>query len=43
MSKLLEQINYPADLRNLKKDQLIQVSRELREELINVDQFDPCW
>jgi len=36
MSKLLEQINYPADLRNLKKDQLIQVSKELREELINV-------
>ena len=36
MSKLLEQINYPADLRNLKKYQLIQVSKELREELINV-------
>jgi len=36
MSKLLENINYPADLRKLKKDQLNQVSNELREELINV-------
>jgi len=36
MSKLLEQINYPADLRKLKKEQLNQVSNELREELINV-------
>jgi 1-deoxy-D-xylulose-5-phosphate synthase len=36
MSKLLEQINYPSDLRKLKKQQLNQVSDELREELINV-------
>jgi len=36
MSILLEQINYPADLRKLKKEQLNQVSKELREELINV-------
>ena len=36
MSILLDQINYPADLRKLKKDQLKQVSDELREELINV-------
>jgi 1-deoxy-D-xylulose-5-phosphate synthase len=36
MSKLLEQINYPSDLRKLKKEQLAQVSNELREELINV-------
>jgi 1-deoxy-D-xylulose-5-phosphate synthase len=36
MSKLLEQINYPADLRKLKKEQLTQVTNELREELINV-------
>ena len=36
MSKLLEQINYPADLRKLKKEQLAQVSSELREELVNV-------
>jgi len=36
MSKLLNQINYPTDLRRLKKDQLKQVSNELREELINV-------
>jgi 1-deoxy-D-xylulose-5-phosphate synthase len=36
MSKLLEQINYPADLRKLKKEQLDQVSNELREELVNI-------
>ena len=36
MSILLEQINYPADLRKLKKEQLTQVSKELREELVNV-------
>ena len=36
MSKLLEKINYPADLRKLKKEQLNQVSNELREELVNV-------
>ena len=36
MSKLLEQINYPKDLRKLKKNQLKQVSEELREELISV-------
>jgi 1-deoxy-D-xylulose-5-phosphate synthase len=36
MSILLDQINYPADLRKLKKSQLIQASHELREELVNV-------
>jgi 1-deoxy-D-xylulose-5-phosphate synthase len=36
MSILLDQINYPTDLRKLKKNQLKQVSEELREELINV-------
>ena len=36
MNKLLEQINYPTDLRKLKKEQLNQVSSELREELVNV-------
>ena len=36
MSKLLEHINFPEDLRKLKKNQLKQVSEELREELINV-------
>jgi 1-deoxy-D-xylulose-5-phosphate synthase len=36
MSKLLDQINFPADLRKLKKNQLRKVSEELREELINV-------
>ena len=36
MSKLLDQINFPADLRKLKKNQLKKVSDELREELIGV-------
>jgi len=36
MSTLLKQINYPADLRKLKKNQLKQVSDELREELVDV-------
>ena len=36
MSILLDQINFPADLRKLKKNQLKQVSEELRKELINV-------
>ena len=34
--KLLDKINYPADLRLLKKNQLEQVSKELRTELIDV-------
>ena len=32
---LLEKVKYPADLRKLKKKELKQLSRELREELIN--------
>ena len=36
MSKLLDQIEYPADLRKLNRDQLEKVSEELREELIDV-------
>ena len=36
MSIILDQINYPADLRNLKKDQLKQACDELREELLSV-------
>jgi len=36
MSVLLDQINYPADLRKLKKNQLKQASDDLREELLNV-------
>ena len=36
MSKLLDQINFPADLRKLKKNQLKKISDELREELISV-------
>ncbi len=34
--KLLDKINYPPDLRKLKKSQLEQVSKELRTELIDV-------
>ncbi len=36
MTKLIRQINFPADLRKFKKDQLKQISDELREELIDV-------
>ena len=36
MNKLLDQINFPADLRKLKKNQLKKVSDELREELISI-------
>ena len=38
MSKniLLDKINYPADLRKLRKDELKQLANELREELIDV-------
>ena len=34
--KLLDKINYPADLRKLKKSQLEKVSQELRSEVIDV-------
>jgi len=34
MPKLLDQINYPSDLRKFKKDSLKKISEELREELI---------
>ena len=34
--KLLDKIVYPADLRKLKKNQLTQVCKELRDELIDV-------
>ncbi len=34
--KLLDKINYPLDLRQLKKNQLEQVSKELRSEVIDV-------
>ncbi len=34
--KLIDNINYPSDLRRLKKSQLKQLSDELREELISV-------
>ncbi len=36
MTKLIKQINFPADLRKFNKDQLKQISKELREELIDV-------
>ena len=36
MTKILDKINYPADLRKLDKKQLRQVSDELRTELIDV-------
>ena len=36
MTKLIRQINFPADLRKFKKEQLKQISDELREELIDV-------
>jgi len=34
--KLLDKVNYPSDLRQLKKNQLEQVARELRSEVIDV-------
>ena len=36
MSRLIKQINYPADLRKFKKENLKQIANELREELIDV-------
>ncbi len=36
MTKLIRQINFPEDLRKFKKDQLKQISDELRDELIDV-------
>ena len=36
MTNLIKQINFPSDLRKLKKIQLKQVSDELRNELIDV-------
>jgi 1-deoxy-D-xylulose-5-phosphate synthase len=36
MSRLIKQINFPADLRKFKKDDLKQISDELRDELIDV-------
>jgi len=38
MSKtnLLDQVNYPSDLRKLKEEELKQLAKELREELIDV-------
>mgnify|MGYP001454923317 FL=1 len=36
MSRLIKQINFPADLRKFKKDDLKKISNELRDELIDV-------
>tara|TARA_B100001057_G_scaffold60204_1_gene53385 strand:- start:4188 stop:6107 length:1920 start_codon:yes stop_codon:yes gene_type:complete len=36
MSRLIKQINFPADLRKFKKDDLKQISDELRDELIDI-------
>ena len=36
MTRLIRQINFPADLRKFKKNQLKQISDELRDELIDV-------
>ena len=36
MPKILDQINFPSDLKKFKKDKLQQISKELREELIDV-------
>ena len=36
MTRLIKQINFPADLRKFKKTQLKQISDELRDELIDV-------
>ena len=36
MGRLIKQINFPADLRKFKKNDLVQISEELREELIDV-------
>ena len=36
MSRLIKKINFPADLRKFKKEDLKQISVELRDELIDV-------
>ena len=36
MTKLIKQINFPSDLRKFKKENLKQISDELRDELIDV-------
>ena len=36
MGRLIKQINFPGDLRKFKKDDLRQISDELRDELVDV-------
>ena len=36
MTKLIKQINFPSDLRKFEKENLKQISDELRDELIDV-------
>ena len=36
MGQIIKQINFPADLRKFKKNDLKQISNELRDELIDI-------
>ena len=36
MPKFIKQINFPSDLKNFKKENLKEISNELRDELIDV-------
>ena len=36
MTRLIKQINFPSDLRKFQKEDLKQISNELRDELIDV-------
>ena len=36
MGRLIKQINFPADLKKFKKEELKQISDELRDELIDI-------
>ena len=36
MTKMIKEINFPSDLKTFKKEDLKQISKELREELIDV-------
>ena len=36
MVRIIKQINFPADLRKFRKEDLRQISNELRDELVDV-------
>ena len=36
MTRIIKEINFPSDLRKFKKENLKQISEELRDELIDV-------